>query len=201
MMRILGIFALFGILPLWAQETQLGADFRGEGTRFSDSCVHPQGGLSFGSISGCGQVLLTDHPLHIAVGSLAPGNGVGMGLALVTHYTPNENWRLFWNFDAVGTTNGSWRAGGYMTAVLIRHPNITVSPGTGAGSGRTASTGEMEMPAFHAYAQGISLNHLEYFGLGPNTSLAGRSLFGMQQTVVGGNVVWPVFNPLKLSLF
>ena len=76
------------------------------------------------SWSSCAQLLFTDHPLHIAVGSLAPLNGFGSGIAFTAHYTPNETWRIFWNADAVATPNGSWRAGGYMSAVLIRRPKI-----------------------------------------------------------------------------
>ncbi len=184
---------------LWAQESQIQAEFRGEATRFGENCVHPASGFSFGSVIGCGQTLFTDHPLHIAAGSLAPGNGFGTGLAFVTHYTPNEDWRLFFDFDAVGATNGSWRAGGYMTAVLIRHPKIVVHTGTSPAA--RSSLAVEEMPAFHVYAQTISLNKLSYFGLGQDTTAAAHSYFGMQQTIAGGNVVWPIFNPLKLSLF
>jgi hypothetical protein len=56
-----------------------------------------------------------------------------------------------------------------------------------------------EMPVFHAYAQTESLNLLPYYGLGqgsPNQP----SFFGMTQTIAGGNAIWPVFDPLKLSL-
>jgi hypothetical protein len=69
--------------PVLAQETGLGADFRKEAERFGESCG------SF-KLSGCAQLLFTDHPLHIAVGSLAPLNGFGSGIAFTTHYTPNE---------------------------------------------------------------------------------------------------------------
>lgn len=186
-------------LPLCAQQTQIGADFRGEGDRFNSSCVHPAS-FSFGSIGDCAQLLFTDHPLHIAVGSLAPQNGFGTGLALVTHYTPNESWRLFWDMDAVATPNGSWRAGAYTTAVLIRHPKITVSNGT-SGSKRKSKLAIQDMPVFHVYAEADSLNTLLYFGLGQGTTVSDRSYFGMTETVTGANVVWPLWKPLNLSLF
>jgi hypothetical protein len=186
-------------MQVHAQENQVEAVFRGESARFDDSCVHPSGSL-FSAIGGCAELLFTDQPLHIAVGSLAPENGFGAGLALVTHYTPNENWRLFWDFDAVATPNNSWRAGGYMTAVLIRHPKIVVLPGTTASSRRSGPHIE-EMPAFHLYAQAISLSELTYFGSGQNSSLAGQSHFGMRETIIGTNAKWPVFAPLALSLF
>ena len=62
------------------------------------------------SIPMCGYTLFTDHPLHIAAGSMPPQNGFGLGGAFV--WTKNiRNWRLRWDFDAVGATSGAWRAG------------------------------------------------------------------------------------------
>jgi hypothetical protein len=59
---------------------------------------------------------------------------------------------------------------------------------------------------YNLYAQAISLNKLNYFGLGNDASLAGASVFGMTQTIVGGNVTKPVYElpalrKLNLSLF
>ncbi len=184
---------------LRAQETQVEAEFRRERMSFSANCAHPMGSF-FGAVAGCGQVLFTGQPLHIAIGSLAPQNGVGTGLALTTHYTPNENWRLFFDIDAVASSNLSWRAGAYMTAVLIRHPKIVVITGPASATKSSAPVIE-EMPAFHVYSQSISLNKLIYFGLGQGTSAAGRSYYGMTQTIVGANAVFPVFAPANLSLF
>jgi hypothetical protein len=191
------LLAAFLATQLAAQQTQFGAEVATEEKHFNESCIHPKGGFSFGAISGCGQTLLTDHPFHIAVGSLAPGNGMATGIAVTTHYTPNEDWRLFWDFDAVASSNLSWRAGGYMTAILIRHPKVHLA----SASGGPSSLVVQEMPAFHLYAETTSLNHLETFGLGQNTSLASRTFFGMRQTIVGANVVWPVFQPIGLSLY
>src|ERR1700733_15495380 len=109
----------------WAQESPLHADFRGEGVRFKQSCEV----FSLKTMEECGELLFTDHPLHIAVGSLAPQNGVGFGLAMVGHWTP-ENWRNSWDVDAVASDNGSWRAGGYLTLVHIKRPVIHGSGGS-----------------------------------------------------------------------
>jgi hypothetical protein len=179
-------------------ENMVEAEFRAEGDDISKACFHPSG-LSFATVIGCPQVLVTGSPLHIAVGSLAPQNGFGAGLALTLHKTPNENWRLFWDFDAVATPNGSWRAGGYMTAVLIRHPKIVVLPGGGASAKVKGPTVE-PMPAFHLYSQAISLNNVAYFGLGQNTPKTAESWFGMRETIVGANVAVPVYAPLNLTL-
>src|SRR2546429_5708354 len=95
---------------VWAQESALHADFRREGEHFSEAC----GKFGLKTVAGCAVELFTDHPLHIAASSIAPQNGFGFGGAFVTHYTPNESWRVGWDMGAVGWGNGSWRAGGYM---------------------------------------------------------------------------------------
>jgi len=195
----IALFCCLIAARLPAQETQLEADFRHERMDFDMACLHATGSL-FSAIPGCAQLFFTDSPLHIAVGSLAPQNGFGVGPALSLHYTPNENWRLFWDFDAVATPNLSWRAGGYMTAVLIRHPKLVVLSGTAAAKKRAKPVIE-EMPAFHVYAQSISLNKLTYFGLGQESAVSGQSFYGMRETIAGGNAVVPVFAPLALSLF
>ena len=195
---LVGLACLTFPLTLWAQESQLGAELRHEDNDFHEDCVQPSS--LFGGISGCGQLLFTDHPLHIAVGSLAPQNGFGAGLAFTTHYTPNEDWRLSWDVDAVATSNGSWRAGAYMTAVFTRQRSVHVVSGATPAAHRLHLAVE-DMPAFHVYAQAESLNKLTYFGLGQETSQTDRSYFGMQQTIAGANVVWPVWKALNLSLF
>jgi hypothetical protein len=175
-----------------AQESALHADFRREGERFHEAC----GTFSFKSAFGCAAELFTDHPLHIAVGSIAPQNGFGIGPAFVTHYTPNESWRLSWNVDAVGSTNASWRAGAYMK--IIHTPVVQINVVTGP---TTAKPGEKRAKpklavhpytVFNLYAQAISLNKLNFFGLGNDSLAADRSVFGMRETIVGGNVIKPV---------
>ena len=192
MIKTLGMMAAFFMAaPVWPSETDLGAAFRKEGESAQDSC----GDLK--KLADCAQLLFTGNPLHIAVGSLAPQNGFGAGLAFTAHSTPNEDWRLFWNADAVATPNGSWRAGGYLSAVIIRHPNIKTRMGT-TGMKPSKLTLE-EMPVLHAYAQATSLNSISYYGLGPNTPRV-PTYFGMSQTTVGGNVIWPLGTFLKISL-
>jgi hypothetical protein len=176
-----------------AQESQLGSDFRREGEALQKNCAE----FSFKSIGSCAYTLFTDHPMHIAAGSIAPQNGFGLGPAFVAHYTPNESWRLSWDLDAVASTNLSWRAGAYMTAIWDRHRHIVVNPGAPGKSNLTVR----EYPVFHLYAQATSLNALEFFGLGPNTTLAGRSYFGMRETITGVNGVWPLIKQWNVSLF
>jgi hypothetical protein len=187
--RLAVLLGVLGILaPLWSAGEDLGTAFSKEGQQFDENCV----GLK---LPGCAQTLFTGNPLHLAVGSLAPQNGFGTGLAFVAHSTPNKRWRLFWNADAVATPNGSWRAGGYLSAVYIRRTELHM----GAPTGKKSNLALREMPVFHAYAQGTSLNSLSYYSLGQGTS-RNPTYFGMTETVVGGKVVWPLLKGLNLSL-
>jgi hypothetical protein len=194
----------------WAQEGALHADFRREGERMSEAC----GSFSLKAVPGCAIALFTDHPLHIAAGSMPPQNGFGLGGAFVTSKN-TKNWRLSWNVDAVGAPSGSWRAGGYMK--MVHTPAVVIKPilpsTSGEGSGGGSSDKKKKKPTlgvhpytiFNLYAQTISLPKLNFFGLGNDTVLGGASVFGMGQTIVGASVIkpvfeWPALSGLKLSL-
>ncbi len=187
---------LLASFSLCAQESQLGADFRHEKEDFQNSCS----GSFFKAVSGCAQTLFTDHPLHIAVGSIAPQNGFAAGPAFVAHYTPNERWRLSWDADAVASKNSSWRAGVYMKAVYIPREKIGVITGT-PGQPPKSNLTVREYPIINVYAQSISLNTIDYYGLGNFTPANVESVFGMQQTIAGANAIVPVIPKLKISLF
>jgi len=167
-------------------------DPAGEWDRLKESCSSLKG------IMGRAEEMFTGKPVHIAVGSIAPQNGFGGGLAYVGHKT-TENWRINWDSDAVGSINGSWRAGLYIKFVDT-HGKPSGHFGTKGRRTRVLSELE-EHPVFNLYAQAISLNKLTYFGLGPSTTEAGRSFYGMTQTIVGGNAIKPFFQRLNASFF
>ncbi len=178
-----------------AQESQTHADFRGEATRFKQSCE----GFTLKKIPGCADLLFTDHPLHIAVGSIAPQNGFGAGGAYVGHYTPNQLWRTSWDADAIASENGSWRAGFYYKAIHTPIEKIKVITTT---SGKPAHSNLSVHPyaVYNLTAQSISLNQIFYYGLGSNSLQSNASVFGMTETIAGANAIVPVLHSLNVSL-
>jgi hypothetical protein len=130
---------------------------------------------------------------------MPPQNGFGFGAAFVWSKN-SKNWRWSWDVDAVGATSAAWRAGGYMKLVHTPHP--AVNPITVIIPGQTPNpqgTPKPEEPFTHPYtvfdfyAQSISLNQLNFFGLGNDTQLSGKSVFGMSETIVGASAIKPVF--------
>jgi len=192
---------------LWAQQPQEGwlhADLRNEfNHRIPEAC----GTFKFKSIPGCGYELFTDHPLHFAAGSLPPQNGFGLGAAFVAARN-TKTWRTDFDLDAVGTTSGNWRMGAYLNLVHTPARPIKVihhAPGEPVKR-KKPHLGVHPFTEISLYAQAISLNKLNYFGLGNTTSLSGASLFGMTQTIVGASAIKPIYefpsiNWMKLSLF
>jgi len=162
--------------------------------KFKETC----GSFQLSNAGGCAELLFTGHPVHIAVGSLAPQNGFGSGLAYVGFIKPSETWLPSWNADAVATPNGSWRAGVYFK--LVHTPKFTTV--VHLGKPKIKDVTELpERPVINLYAQAISLNKLTYFGLGPATTQAGRSFYGMRGIIGGGSAVKPFYQRLNASLF
>jgi hypothetical protein len=180
------------------QESWLQADFRRESERVSDACKS----FKVTALGGCAYELFSDHPLHIAAGSMPPQNGFALGGAFGEQRNTGT-WRLSFDVDAVGSFSGAWRAGGYMTMMHTpierRHvvEPVMAHPGSNAEARDMARKPPTNFvhpyTTVSIYAQTISLNKLNYFGEGNNTTLADASLFGMTQTIIGGNVVKPVY--------
>lgn len=175
---------------LAAQEGRLAAEFRREGEAFRENCG---GEFDPGRILSCGTTVVTGKPLHLAVGSLAPENGFGFGVAFVTAHAPSENWRLSWSADIVRAFGGAWRAGAYMKIVHTPvEPPVVVS---GPDAASSAANGIRPYTSIDIYAQTISLPTISFFGVGPDSARDARTLFGMRQTIVGADAVVPIAAP------
>ena len=158
-------------------ESRLHRDFRVEKESLS-ACTK----LNFGSLIDCAQTVVMGQPMHITVGSLAPQNGIAAGLAFVEHKNFADEWRTSFDIDGQAAGNGSWRAGAYMKA--YRLPSGLVY--------RVA-------PLFNFYSQSISLNRVDYFGLGPNTTPVAHSTFGFRENITGVNAAVPFGGALKAA--
>jgi len=167
--------------PARAQEGRFQAEFRRERERIAESCDEMKG------LFGCVQRLVTDHPFHVALGSLAPGNGLGFGGAFVMNDALDENWRIGYSADAVATHRGAWRAGAYIRAVRTAVDAPVPVPGGGGGAG-----GVHPYAVGNLYFQSISLPSVGFYGLGPDTSRDALSLLGLRQHILGANVVKPI---------
>ena len=194
--RAVVLILVVAITPACAQnESRIHSDFRREGEALS-VC----GKFNFGNLTDCGQTLVTGQPMHIAVGSLSPQNGFGAGLAFVEHKDFTSEWRDNWDIDALATTNGSWRAGGYMKAYRLSGGTIVMQfPGSGSKP-KTAPLFN-SAPLLNFYSQSISLNRVDYFGLGPYTTPAAHTTYGFSENITGMNLTLPVAGALAGAKF
>lgn len=181
---IIAIVCVLTATPALAQrETTLGAEFRLEGEALKEDCT------SVKTLMGCASTLFTDHPVHVAIGSIAPQNGFGFGPAIVAERPIGENWRFSWSGDAIHATGGAWRAGAYLKMVRT---GVRLPSPVGAGAGSDASAGIHPYPVFNIYAQHISLPTVSYFGIGPDTTTSTKSIFGLKHAILGTSTIYPI---------
>lgn len=122
-----------------------------------------------------GRVLLTGDGLHPVAGSIVPGSGFAGGLGVsVDRALQSKPMRFSTNVEARDSTNGFWEAGG----------NVHI-----LGSSSTEDNRHINATLF---AQHRSLPELTYFGLGDASLVTNQSLYGLEDTSVGGNISVPL---------
>jgi hypothetical protein len=172
-------------------QSQIGAEFSLQKGRIAAACA-----AGAASLYKCPIEFLTDHPIHMAVGSLAPQNGFAFGPAYVTHFY-NSHRDISINADAVGTSSGAWRGGVYFKIVLTPVDETVVVPIGPSGAPPEADINIHPYPIIDAYAQTTSLHTIFFFGFGPDSREEDRETFAMRETVTGGRVVYPLFTKGK----
>jgi hypothetical protein len=195
--RTLFLLPVLAAAPALAQnESRLHRDFRVEGEALK-VCTK----FSFGNLTDCGQTLVMGQPVHLAIGSLPPQNGLGFGLAFVEHKNFASEWRANWDMDAVAASNGSWRAGGYMKAYRLPGGTLHMTfPGAHKSAGPPLFG---SAPLFNFYSQSISLAHVDYYGLGQDTARTAHATFGFSENITGASAILPLGGGLsaaKMSL-
>ena len=181
----IAILVVLATTPVVAQnEGRLQALLRKEGEELGKDCG------SFSTAASCAYDLATEHPLHVAFGSIAPQNGTAFGGALVDHHAVTQSLIVNWSADAVGVPGrGAWRGGAYVNFVPTGGDSIGVSLG---GQPKASSPSADTYPVYSLYAQTIALDKLLFFGLGPAPSEDNRSIWTMKQTIVGGSALVPL---------
>ncbi len=181
--------------PVFAQEGRIASDWRREREKIAESCD----AFAPKDLASCAITLVTGYPVHIALGNLAPQNGFAYGIAFAERFTPNEDWRISFNGDAVASSSKAWRAGAYMTFVRskVALPTVSTGPVTASPAGAIR-----EYPVFRLYLQRAVLDHLLDFGQDFENSEP--RVFGENQTIVGGSAVLPLnqprLRPIALSI-
>jgi len=145
-----------------------------------------------GHLVDIGQTLVLGQPIHIALGSLAPQNGFGVGLAFVEHKDFKSERRMTFDVDAVATPNLSWRAGSYVTTYKLPKSDQPIGVVMGTPTAQMKTPSIQIAPIFALYAQATSLNRLYYYGLGPNTIPASQAAFGLTETIAGAGAILPL---------
>ena len=165
------------------KESPIAGAFRTEGERLAEDC-----GLTPKKILGCALTLVTDHPVHLSFGSIAPQNGFGLGGA-ATWSSNNQNFPWNLSGDAVRATSGAWRAGAYFK---IRQADQSLPEVVGAGEGSSPRDFIRTIPIYNTCIQTITLPTIPYYGLGNDSSRDDVAFFSMRQTLFGGNLTIPI---------
>jgi hypothetical protein len=183
---VVGVLSCLCASSGWAQESKFASDLRREGEHIAESC----NSVSLKALGGCAYTLVSSYPFHLALGSLAPGNGFAFGLAVSERHTPNESWRITWSGDAVASPSGAYRIGGYTKFIHTPELGVVVSrPGEPPPVPRRL---KLDTWVIDVFAQTTSLKAINYFGQGPNSTEDRRTSFGEQQTIIGGSIILPM---------
>jgi hypothetical protein len=180
------VYLASGIAPA-GQQSQLGAEFSLQAKRIAAACTP-----ALSALAKCPIEFLTDHPIHLAIGSLAPQNGFAFGPAFVTHFY-NEHRDISVNADVVAAPAGAWRGGVYFKAVLTPVAETVVVPIGAAPADVPEGIVIHPYPIIDGYVQTTSLHTVFFFGLGPDTAESDQTAFGMHETVAGGRLIFPLF--------
>jgi hypothetical protein len=181
-------------------ESYFGAIFTVEGNDIQTGCTRADvtGTKPLSKfVPGCLESLFHGNKgLYGSFENLPPGNSFALGAAFKDSELNTKNWRLNYQIDGQGSFNGSWTSGGFLT--MKRSPAFRTDQKSEPGPpsvvvhgpipknlpklGENGSSLILNLYAFHT-----SLNQIAYYGIGENTLVANRALFGMRETVTGIN--------------
>jgi hypothetical protein len=131
----------------------------------------------------CGQAVFNGQPLHPTANMYAPGNGLGLGLAFTREFSVGEHWKNLWELGGSGSVQGAWEGHTF----LKLHPKFAPPPSLGQPVSKIKDVVEIQF-----YANARQLTTLQFYGLGPNSSVKGSALYSERDITVGAGAVVPV---------
>ncbi|PYM95689.1 MAG: hypothetical protein DME04_04050 [Candidatus Rokuibacteriota bacterium] len=141
----------------------------------------------FGTVQELIADVFTGRGLHPTIGSIVPESGTALGLALNDewHIRETPHTRFTTSVEARGSENGFWAAG------AVSHMQFDWY--------RAYDVGSFRMPQVTVAVKHFDLPEMPFYGLGNQTSLRNRSLFGLTETQLPVLVDLPIAYGLTLS--
>jgi hypothetical protein len=141
-------------------------------------------GLQFHNAEECAVDLFTLDPLGPAIGSITTGSEFGGGFHFVKQPTANNTLTV----KALYTFNSSFLFGGqYQFDFRPPHPIVTGRRADGHGGQTDTTKGNLFFTAVH-----FDLHSQDFYGLGPNSTLAGHAVYRQHETWFGVQGYSPV---------
>jgi hypothetical protein len=139
--------------------------------------AHFFNGLQFNNAEECAVDFFTLNPVGPTLGSVTTGSTFGGGLHLVKQPTANNTFTM----KGIYTYNSSFLFGGqYEFDFRPPHPIVTGRRPDGHGGQTDLTKGNLFVTAAH-----FDLHSQDFYGLGPNSSLAGQAVYRQHETWFG----------------
>jgi hypothetical protein len=139
--------------------------------------AHFFSGLQFHNAEECAVDFFTLDPVGPTLGSITTGSTFGGGLHFVNRPTANNTFTM----KGIYTYNSSFLFGGqYEFDFRPPHPIVTGRRPDGHGGQTDLTKGNLFITAAH-----FDLHSQDFYGLGPNSSLAGHAVYRQHETWFG----------------
>ena len=134
-------------------------------------------GFQFHNAEECAVDFFTLDPVGPAIGSIATGSSFGGGFHFVRQPTANNTFTV----KALYTVNSSFLFGGqYQFNFRLPHAIVTGRRPDGHGGQTDTTKGNLFITAVH-----FDLHAQDFYGLGPNSTLAGHAVYRQHETWFG----------------
>lgn len=163
------VFVLLAVISARAQDWTI--------TKQACENAHVFSGFQLHNAEECAVDLFSFKPIGPSIGSITTGSGFGGGFHIVEQPTANNTF----TFNALYTFNSSFLFGGqYQFDFRPPHPIVTGRRPDGHGGQTDLTKGNLFITAVH-----FDLHDQDFYGLGPNSSLAGHAVYRQQETWFG----------------